>query len=140
MSATSPITIHPITHPKRTHSLDHRTRCVLRKGKWKIRGSDEYTYWYTSESETMIKEPPSILRPKHTQLYVHRANNTKTTRIWMYFADNGRKGAGRWERIRRWHEHPSMEGYVLHLLQNGEPRWVKEGSARNYAKLSRRCA
>ncbi|KAJ8496955.1 hypothetical protein ONZ51_g777 [Trametes cubensis] len=46
-----------------------------------------------------------------------------------------------WRMVYPGHAHPDMEGYVLHLLDDGTPRWVKESSAKTYEcgrKLRRR--
>ena len=39
----------------------------------------------------------------------------------------------RWERILKWQTHPFLEGYVLHLQEDGSPAWVKEASAQKAA-------
>ncbi|KAI0672262.1 hypothetical protein C8Q78DRAFT_990755 [Trametes maxima] len=77
----------------------------------KIRNTTRRTTWYgPSASARALAAPPDGLRPARAWLYVHRY----------------RGGAGT-------QRHPDMEGYVLHLLDNGEPRWVKEASAKTYA-------
>lgn len=64
----------------------------------------------------------------------------------MYFEPHYKPGThvrrrcaqtGGWERVRKGHEHPYLDGYVLHLVDSGQPRWVKRGTAMNYAKQSR---
>ncbi|KAI0649889.1 hypothetical protein C8Q79DRAFT_1006217 [Trametes meyenii] len=53
------------------------------------------------------------------------------------------EGQGGWRVVYPGHRHPDLEGYVLHLLDSGEPRWVKEASAKTYAcgkKLRQRMA
>ncbi|TBU63499.1 hypothetical protein BD310DRAFT_582551 [Dichomitus squalens] len=40
---------------------------------------------------------------------------------------------GEWVRVYPGQPHPELEGYVLHMLDGGEPRWVKALSARQYA-------
>ncbi len=38
---------------------------------------------------------------------------------------------GRWVKAEEGLEHPGMEGYVLLMTEDDEPRWVKRASARN---------
>ncbi|KAI0752752.1 hypothetical protein C8Q80DRAFT_1303021 [Daedaleopsis nitida] len=115
------------------------------------RSAVDYADWYASESERTIVEPPWDLRAWHGLLYLHRARESGSLRIWMYFVpgyEAGTRarrrtlgaGAGRWERIRKGHAHPFLEGYVLHLVFSGGPRWVKRGTACMYAKERRRRA
>ena len=103
-------------------------------------------------------------RPAHGDLFVHHhaPARGKRQRVWIYevappaaTADGdkgGAKGGGlrllREPRRREgvWREafvpgepHPSadMDGYVLHLLDDGRPRWVKQTSADLYARRTR---
>ncbi|KAI9065202.1 hypothetical protein FKP32DRAFT_504059 [Trametes sanguinea] len=48
------------------------------------------------------------------------------------------KGKGRWKLVYPGFPHPDLAGYVLHLLDDGQPRWVKEASAKTYAGGQRR--
>ena len=54
----------------------------------------------------------------------------------------GRAGAGsapsgRWERIHSGHAHPTLEGYVLHVLEDDRPRWASQSVVRQYQKKMR---
>ena len=82
-------------------------------------------------------------------------------RVWMWFNDaqcprdaspssaveqgteeRGARGArarpsGRWERIHSGHAHPTLEGYVLHVLEDDRPRWASLSAVRQYQKKMR---
>ena len=40
---------------------------------------------------------------------------------------------GCWVKVDEGHEHPVLEGYVLRMTEEDEPRWVKRASAAVYA-------
>ncbi|KAI1782835.1 hypothetical protein LXA43DRAFT_1103362 [Ganoderma leucocontextum] len=47
--------------------------------------------------------------------------------------EDGERQYGEWRRVQIGDAHPRLKGYVLHMLDENEPRWVKEKSARDYA-------
>ena len=121
--------------------------------RFKIRNTDRFTDWYLSRSRRSLDGPPAhLLRPARGSLYAHRHANG--TQVWLYVVrdkgkekeEGGSKGKGRavsllrprvegkWERIYPGTEHPDLEGYVLHIIDRGHPRWVKEQTARAYAE------
>ena len=83
-------------------------------------------------------------------------------RVWMWFDDSlcprdgltksptsssssaveqreqpGARASGRWERIHSGHAHPTLEGYVLHVLEDDRPRWASQSAVRQYQKKMR---
>lgn len=118
--------------------------CIFpERRKHKIYGTDpeKYTVWYTSRSQKPLKSPPQGLMPKNAFLYVHTHDGG--VQLWVYLKCMPRQGsdledttiAPHWERIQTGYEHPGrkMDSYVVHLLDNGEPRWVKLETALGYA-------
>lgn len=98
-----------------------------------IRNTDQHVIWYHTEAQRRLDGPPAhLLTPRHQSLYVHRYRDD--TQVWMYLAS---KHGGRWTRIHPGYEHPDLEGYELHLIDTGAPRWVKNASARGYENVQR---
>ncbi|RDX45845.1 hypothetical protein OH76DRAFT_1303638, partial [Lentinus brumalis] len=95
-------------------------------------------------------------------LYVH--GHRRGVQAWMYCStaregegtrngnwnENGeseqgdslRRGKGaserEWRRTYEGQEHPDLDGYVLHFLESGAPRWVRNVSAKAYEKAQRK--
>ena len=112
-------------------SLFHRTYLYPERRQFKIRGTERRVKWYYTKSRAPLDAPPAeTVIPKHQSLYVHR--HKSGAQIWMYDEDDGDGGGGPWKRIYPGHDHPDLDGYVLHLLESDQPRWVKEESARAY--------
>ncbi|RDX45847.1 hypothetical protein OH76DRAFT_926096 [Lentinus brumalis] len=128
--------------------------------RYKIRGTKRYARWYATKSALPIPAPPEWLRPTHGFLYVHQHKRGAQVWMY-YAPDRVRRGEGpssdavtgtgtraplrllslvsmgttvedgRWVKAEEGLEHPGMEGYVLLMTEDDEPRWVKRASARN---------
>ncbi|KAI0772908.1 hypothetical protein BD413DRAFT_622494 [Trametes elegans] len=114
-----------------------------RKKQHKIRETERYTTWYSTKSRNALPRPPHILKPARGNLYVHR--HRAGVQVWLYYAcavprrpagAEAREGA--WQVVHEGVAHPELDGYVLHLLDDGTPRWVKEASAQTYAAARRK--
>lgn len=118
----------PTTSARPSASLDYSLsvpRLTVTRGDYTIRETQHKTTWYASSSPTYLLEPPSIPKASLGHLYVHTAANDDR-QVWVY------NRAGRWQKAQRRHCHPYLNGYVLNILSNGEPRWVKRASAVKY--------
>ncbi len=100
-------------------------RLTVKRGEYTIRETSEKTVWYYSTAPMYLLEPPATPKTLVGNLYVHTAANDDR-QIWLYTS------AARWEKVQRRHRHPYLNGYVLHLLSNGEPRWVKRETVVKY--------
>ncbi|RPD61618.1 hypothetical protein L226DRAFT_570332 [Lentinus tigrinus ALCF2SS1-7] len=134
-----------------------KRRLYPERRQFKIRGIDRHVIWYKTADHATLKAPPAhLLRPRQHALYVHA--HRRGIQAWMYFKDASeradrdhsqgtgkgkkteRKEASEREMLARWRrtyegqEHPELDGYVLHFLQDGSPRWVRNVSAKAYEK------
>ena len=119
--------------------------------------------WYRTSARHAIRAPRAGLRAEHGFLYLHRHKGG--LRVWMWFDDaqwprdrsslsptsssssaveqreqreqRGAHASGRWERIHSGHAHPTLEGYVLHVLEDDRPRWASQSAVRQYQKKMR---
>ncbi|KAI0697660.1 hypothetical protein C8T65DRAFT_743139 [Cerioporus squamosus] len=118
-------------------------RLFPERRQFKIRGTDRHVIWYKTADHAALKAPPThLLRPQQHALYVH--THPRGVQAWMYCPRIGREGAGgrdiasEWRRTCEGQEHPDLGGYVLHFLESGAPRWVRNLSAKAYEKAQRK--
>ncbi|OSC96435.1 hypothetical protein PYCCODRAFT_1429094 [Trametes coccinea BRFM310] len=90
----------------------------------KIRGRQDQTVWFSSRGTTYILEPKDV-PARFGDLYVHTTSNFDQ-QIWLCDRDLT------WHKVTLLHPHPYIAGYVLHMVSNGEPRWVKSATIRTY--------
>ena len=92
-----------------------------------MRHIQEKTVWYWSSADDLLAKPVAIpsTRLHFGDLYIHYASGQRK-QIWMRTAD------GQWEAIKMYHPHPYLSGYVLNIISNGEPSWVKATTIRTY--------
>ncbi|KAH9914571.1 uncharacterized protein B0H18DRAFT_125385 [Fomitopsis serialis] len=89
-----------------------------------IRSRAEKVVWFASEGPplTAVALPPTIANVG--DVYVHKTLGS--VQIWL------RAASGTWLPIAEQHPHPIITGYVLRLLENGDPRWVTKETFRTY--------
>ncbi|CDO77409.1 hypothetical protein BN946_scf184857.g16 [Trametes cinnabarina] len=130
----------------------------------KIRDTKSATEWYESYGTGPRKAPPAPIRKlvrnpelagfrgsggPHVlsgRLHIHRHGERLQAWMWTGMSKRlprseeatGAEGTNGWVRAFEGMEHPRLKGYVLHFIENGEPRWVRETSAKQYAAGRRR--
>ncbi|TFK92548.1 hypothetical protein K466DRAFT_595121 [Polyporus arcularius HHB13444] len=131
------LTLH--LHLPRPQAREEKPRLHPQRRQFKIRNTDRHVSWYYTEAQRRLDGPPAhLLSPHHQSLYVHKYRDD--TQIWMYDAGKDGRRRPQWVRICQGHEHPDLDGYELHLLEKGSPRWVKNASARGYENVQRKRA
>lgn len=113
------------------------------KGDVPIRNSKKHTHFYKSEYHKPLPKPPAGLSPKRAALYVHHHKDGKQIWLWDEVAgDESEKGSRKyeWRRVREGisHPHPSLQGHVMHVLDDGTPRWVLARSRLRRLALKKR--
>lgn len=96
----------------------------------RIRGHDEVTAWYVSQGAQRTAPVVSAADAELGDLHINVISDQRLPQIWLRTASEA------WVEIAEGHPHLSLEGYVLHVLDSFEPRWVKESTYR--ADMSRR--
>ncbi len=103
--------------------IKHISRGLRTRPGAKTRG--EKTVWFSSAAVNALEVPPDLREAKVTDLYVHQCGNG-TKQVWLLDANRS------WLSIDLLHPHPHLEGYMLNLLNNGEPSWVTRETVRTY--------
>ncbi|KAH9842033.1 uncharacterized protein C8Q71DRAFT_854398 [Rhodofomes roseus] len=80
-----------------------------------IRSRSEKIVWYMSTGPVLPGVPIAATIADAGDLYIHL--NDGELQVWL------RGKAAEWVPILERHPHPTINGYVLRLLDNGEPRW-----------------
>ncbi|KAH9854544.1 hypothetical protein C2E23DRAFT_858268 [Lenzites betulinus] len=109
----------------------------------------EFMEWYESHGEQAHPAPPAPIRKliascphavRTGRLHLHRHDGGVQAWMWVVLAPECKRGwvkrergEARWVEVEAGETHPRMEGHVLHFLDNGETRWVKELTASQYA-------
>ncbi|RDX45846.1 hypothetical protein OH76DRAFT_925978 [Lentinus brumalis] len=118
----------------------------IKVGEAKLHGRELYTRWYSTKADHAIRSPRAGLDVEHGFLYLHRDKSAFC--MWMWFEDELSPRApdwdsgepttsnenGRWERVHIGHEHPSLDGHSLHVLEGDRPRWAGKAAVRSYQK------
>ncbi|EPS97775.1 hypothetical protein FOMPIDRAFT_1018172 [Fomitopsis schrenkii] len=91
-----------------------------------IRSRLEKVRWYSSHGKPLedVPVPPSLALCG--DLYVHRSGTDVA--MWLRIDSE----SPMWQPVDEGRPHPHMDGYVLRLLDNGEPRWVTQETWRTY--------
>lgn len=91
-----------------------------------IRGRDEKVAWYASKGEWLgeVPIPPAVAQP--SDLFVNVIEKDRRVQVFL------RVEPPAWKSVEEQHPHPTIKGYVLHLLDNFEPRWVTKVTYRTY--------
>ncbi|OSD08122.1 hypothetical protein PYCCODRAFT_1463358 [Trametes coccinea BRFM310] len=116
----------PGTSPSSAGELPpgNRDDLAITRHEFKIRGRKDQTWWFASRGTTYILEPGDT-PARFGDLYVHTTSNFDH-QIWLRERDL------KWRKITLLHPHPYLAGYVLHMISNGEPRWVRSATIRTY--------
>ncbi|KZT71944.1 hypothetical protein DAEQUDRAFT_736433 [Daedalea quercina L-15889] len=114
-SATASLIRRSTTLPSSRHSMLPNDRIDIQK-----------VAWYMSKGALLasVPIPPAIARL--AELYVHVVEGQRKPQVWL------RVEPPAWVVIGERHPHPIMEGYVLRLLDNYEPRWVTKKTYGTY--------
>ena len=78
-----------------------------------------------------------ILRPQTNHKSSHSSSSSSAVEQREQREQRGARASGRWERIHSGHAHPTLEGYVLHVLEDDRPRWASLSAVRQYQKKMR---
>ena len=96
-----------------------------------IRERPDHTVWFSSASQDLLPSPiPTPNSPEDGHLYVHTASGGRR-QVWMWLK-------GEWHSVEIHHPHPRLSGYVLNMLSNGEPSWVKSETVHTYQGHAKR--
>ncbi|RPD61628.1 hypothetical protein L227DRAFT_610100 [Lentinus tigrinus ALCF2SS1-6] len=120
---------------KSTHTVKQEKILYPEKGNAAIRNSKKRTYWYKSKYHKPLPKPPAGLNPRRAALYVHHHDNGKQIWLWDEVSgDESQEGDPKydWKRVREGisHPHHSLQGHVMHVVDDGTPRWVLARSRR----------
>ena len=106
-------------------------RLTIKRGEYTIRDTPEKTVWYSSRAPTYLLDPPAVALASLGHVYVHTTPNLDQ-QLWLF------THARCWEKVHLGHPHPCLKGYVLHVLSNGEPRWVRRETYVKYTTEARK--
>lgn len=96
----------------------------------KIRAINTRYIWFLSMGSEALTKPSDDIQAEPGDLFVHMFKTKE--QIWI--KANGRG----WEMIVPGDPHPTMPAYRLHVLDNGEPRWITRKTATTYRGRQRR--
>ena len=118
---------HPSMPPSQTFSRFQPIRHI-----YKIRGTQLFTCWFELPvaSSHLCLRPPACPFVKPGDLFI-QGRNSPSVRIWI------RTFTGDWDEIEKGYPHPILHSHVLHVLMNGEPRWITRRTASTYKSRSR---
>lgn len=104
-----------------------------RRREHAIRGRKEKVIWHASRGDAELLAPP--MPPAAANLadvYVHVVEGRSSPQVWL------RMEPLAWVEAGGGHAHPTLDGYVLHLLLSGEPRWVQRKYYQRYRSFLRK--
>ena len=87
-----------------------------------MRGREEYTIYYTWQSEDPVKQPFAVPYPMLYDLFVNRwTSNGGGDKVWIFGVDGDN-----WSPICIGYPHPTVNGLFLNVAINqGTPDWVQ---------------
>ena len=89
-----------------------------------IRSSPHKTAWHAAHGHGHLTTPPPLKNVHKNDLYVHKTQDGQ--QAWI------RLSGDIWAPVERDYPHPSLRGYVLTFLKNGDPRWITKASLQKY--------
>ncbi|KAH9924808.1 uncharacterized protein B0H18DRAFT_1011323 [Fomitopsis serialis] len=95
-----------------------------------IRSRPEKIVWFASIGPPLTAVPMAPTLANAGDLYVNKTD--EKVQVWL------RDVSGVWLPVAERHPHPTIEGYVLRLLDNGDPRWVTRITFRTYLGRQKR--
>jgi hypothetical protein len=95
---------------------------IITTHEHKIRGLDYFMRWYKAENST---SGPPDLSARTGDLFLHQNDNASGLRFWIW-------DTGRWIEVVSGHQHPLFPDRVLHILPQGEPRWITRKTMTTY--------
>lgn len=82
--------------------------------------------WYASNGEWLGEVPVPAVIAQPADLFINVVEKERQVQVFL------RMEPPSWKAVEERHPHPTIEGYVLHLLDNFEPRWVTNVTYRTY--------
>lgn len=101
---------------------------MSRSGRLKehaIRSRDEKVRWYPASGPRISTVPVLPTIAAVGDLFINYYGDHQL-QAWT------RTDPPEWTKIHPGHAHPIIEGYVLHITDAGEPRWVTKDTYRTY--------
>lgn len=114
--------------------VDSPTDTQPKRFRRKIRDMDAHYVWFLSVASGPLSYPGGDFSSSAGDLFVRREGPGGTSQYWIKNCNNS------WDRIYPGETHPStsMSSYRLHILGNGEPRWVTKKTATTYRGREKR--
>ncbi|KAH9931492.1 uncharacterized protein B0H18DRAFT_989616 [Fomitopsis serialis] len=90
-----------------------------------IRSRPEKVRWYPASGPRLVDVPVAPAIASVGDLFINYFGDGQI-QVWL------RRDPPSWTKVNDSHPHPTIEGYVLRILDNGEPRWVTKETYRTY--------
>ena len=105
-------------------ALIHRQAAPSVRKERKIRGLEEYFYFFESSGDTSIDKPLRYENAEVGDLFVH-THGPDRIQMWI------RVSTKTWDSVGPGHRHPYLPGYRL-VLTGGKPGWVTRKTVATY--------